>query len=124
MTPFHAKIEELKRLEKERTQGIWLVGPGGDVTTLTAVSVVGGNPERFWIGDCSLTPQGRADRAFIAAVANLIGPLIESFDKRGEGLLEAQKQLEMFNFAKDELRVRRADDAIIKALAFVPGVKE
>lgn len=67
---------------------------------------------RHWNG-CNLLDK---HKAYKDLAANKSDKLIKIIEVMRENLSEAQKQLEMFNFAKDEVRAYAASDAVLKAL--------
>lgn len=58
-----------------------------------------------------------------ADIAKRMLELEEQNKKLVDAAISARDQLEMFNFAKDEIRVRRADDTLFKALEAAEKVK-
>lgn len=134
MSNFKAQLEELERLNRERTQGEWRYQ--GRVAGKFAVIMTGEVGPRAWtpgrfICSSRAVKNGReannfeSNFYFIAAAANLVGPMLEEILV----LREALKNSNLFTGSAERDRgqyrraLRKIQSITDKALAFTPEEK-
>lgn len=111
MTNLDKLLKDFKEARSAATEGPWEIDYVGEITS----------PETD-IATILSYENAKNDSLFICLTANNSAKLIKIIEVMNEALSEAQKQLEMYNFAKDEIRVFAASDSVIKALQQVEQI--